>query len=148
MFPGSHPANRADPHPVKAIGKTTFEKVLVDDDGHIGKAMKNGKTKKDSLKPRAQDILEDPNFVCDEECRKTHEAIKKSLRKPNKKLKSEDALLCRHVHGRVKWYDPRLEYGFITRADTGEEVFLHATGIMDIRPGKYLKDVGRNEVSC
>ena len=149
MFPGSHPANKAahpHGHPVKA---KVLEKVSDVDDGHIDKAKKTGVVKKESLMPGAQDkdILEDPTFVCDDECRKAHEDLKKSLRKLNKKLKSEEDLLCSHIHGRVKWYDTRLEYGFITRADTGEEVFLHVTGIMDIRPNKILKDVGRGEVS-
>ena len=86
----------------------------------------------------------DPNFECDDGCRKEHESIKKLRTKscvPDIKLSSS------HVHGRVKWFDARKEYGFITRADTGEDVFLHASGILAIRPGKYLRDVGKDEVS-
>ena len=143
MFPGSHPTNKADLDKARSV--ISFEKVKVEDDVVI----KNGETKncvKRVTQPGVQDILEDPDFVCDEDCRKTHESLKKLLIKPNK-LKSKGDLLASHVHGRVKWYDTRLEYGFITRADTGEDVFLHVTGIMDIRPSKYLRDVGRDEVS-
>ena len=126
MFPGSLPTNKADLDKARSVIFKSGDKRVM-------------------CKTGGQDILEDPTFVCDENCRKTHESLKKLLIKPSK-LKSKDDLLASHVHGRVKWYDTRLEYGFITRADTGEDVFLHVTGIMDIRPSKYLRDVGRDEV--
>jgi cold shock protein len=31
--------------------------------------------------------------------------------------------------GTVKWYDQKKGYGFVTRADTGEDVFVHYTSI-------------------
>ncbi len=31
--------------------------------------------------------------------------------------------------GTVKWYDQKKGYGFVTRTDTGEDVFVHYTSI-------------------
>ncbi len=31
--------------------------------------------------------------------------------------------------GTVKWYDQKKGYGFLTRSDTGEDVFVHYTAI-------------------
>jgi len=128
-------------HPFSQIS----EKVKIDDAvEHNDEAKRentencvNGKSKQ-----RAQDILEDPDFECDDGCRKKHESIKKLLAKS---CRPDRELIESHVHGRVKWFDTRLEYGFITRADTGEDIFLHASGVLDIRPGKHLRDVGKNE---
>ena len=33
------------------------------------------------------------------------------------------------ITGRVKWFDERRGYGFITRGDDGGDVFVHYTGI-------------------
>ena len=34
------------------------------------------------------------------------------------------------IEGIVKWYSVQAGYGFIKRKDTGENVFVHATGII------------------
>ena len=122
------------------------EKVKIDDAVEHNDEAKEENTENcvnDQLKQRARDILEDPDFECDDGCRKKHESIKKLLAKSSR---PDRELIESHVHGRVKWFDTRLEYGFITRVDTGEDIFLHASGVLDIRPGKNLRDVGKDEV--
>ena len=41
--------------------------------------------------------------------------------------------------GEVKWYDPNKGYGFI-KAENGEDVYVHATGIKTARIVPTFKD--------
>ena len=132
----------APSHPFSQIS----EEVKIDDAVEHNDEAKRENTENNvngQSKQRAQDILEDPGFECDDGCRKKHESIKKLLAKG---CRPDRELIESHIHGRVKWFDTRLEYGFIIRADTGEDMFLHASGVLDIRPGKNLRDVGKDEV--
>uniref|UniRef100_A0A8U7M7E7 Uncharacterized protein n=1 Tax=Corvus moneduloides TaxID=1196302 RepID=A0A8U7M7E7_CORMO len=62
---------------------------------------------------------------------------------------------CKHVIGEVvatkitgtvEWYNVKNNYAFITRDDTGEDLFIHRTDIKRNNPKNYLQSVGDGEV--
>lgn len=48
--------------------------------------------------------------------------------------------------GVVKWFNAKAGYGFITRSDTGEDVFVHFTGISRKNPRHMMKSLGDGEI--
>lgn len=44
------------------------------------------------------------------------------------------------MEGTVKWFDDRKGYGFINEVDTGEEYFVHYTGIVSDHRFKKLHE--------
>ena len=55
-------------------------------------------------------------------------------------------IIAHKVTGTVKWFNVKGGYGFIKRNDTGEEVFVHQTGIMKNNPMKAVRSVGDGEI--
>ncbi|XP_068856726.1 uncharacterized protein [Aphelocoma coerulescens] len=55
-------------------------------------------------------------------------------------------VLATKVTGTVKWCNVKNNYGFITRDDTGEDLFIHRTAIKRNNPKNYLQSVGDGEV--
>ncbi|KAL2309385.1 hypothetical protein Nmel_005583, partial [Mimus melanotis] len=54
-------------------------------------------------------------------------------------------VIATKVLGTVKWFNVKNKYGFITRNDTKEDVFVHQTAIKKNNPKKYLCSVGNGE---
>lgn len=48
--------------------------------------------------------------------------------------------------GTVKWYNVKAGYGFVTRHDTGDDIFVHLTGIGRKNPRHLLKSLGDGEI--
>jgi len=69
--------------------------------------------------------------------------------KPEKKeVEEEEAkkeILAERITGKVKWFNVKSGYGFITRNDTGEDIFIHQTAISKNNPRKLKRSVGDNE---
>lgn len=50
------------------------------------------------------------------------------------------------LQGTVKWFNAKNGYGFITRSDNGEDVFVHFSGIARKNPRHAMKSLGDGEV--
>lgn len=69
-------------------------------------------------------------------------AIPYHLRNNREKRSREASRLI----GTVKWFNAKVGYGFITRHDTGEDVFVHFTAITRKNPRHSMKSLGDGEI--
>ncbi len=60
---------------------------------------------------------------------------------PRKQSKLES-----RISGTVKWFNAKYGYGFITRHDTNEDVFVHFSGIARKNPRHSMKSLGDGEL--
>lgn len=65
--------------------------------------------------------------------------------KTEKEPKKEKEVLVHKVNGTVKWFNVKNGYGFVTREDTNEDIFIHQSSIVKNNPGKAKRSVGENE---
>lgn len=61
--------------------------------------------------------------------------------------KSQDNVKsAKRITGTVKWFNAKDGFGFITRHDTGEDVFVHKSSIMKPNRNHFTKSIGDGEI--
>lgn len=64
----------------------------------------------------------------------------------NNNFREKSSREASRITGTVKWFNAKNGYGFVTRHDTGEDVFVHFTAISRKNPRHSMKSLGDGEV--
>ncbi|KAI5710925.1 hypothetical protein M8J75_012484 [Diaphorina citri] len=59
---------------------------------------------------------------------------------------SKKLLVIHTVRGIVKFYDSKRGFGFITRLDNKEDIFVHKSSIVKMNPKKFFQSLGLGEI--
>ncbi|XP_034037235.1 switch-associated protein 70-like [Thalassophryne amazonica] len=69
----------------------------------------------------------------------------KSSSSPTAPVSMDYKIIETGISGTIQWYNVKAGYGFIRKADTEEDIFLHHTAIRNIDPRKYCSRVGAGQ---
>ena len=72
--------------------------------------------------------------------------LETEVRYLRQRLNQQRTYLAEHVKGQVKWFNVKKGFGFITRQDTSEDVFIYKHGISKNNPEKLFPSVGDGEI--
>ena len=105
------------------------------------KKIKLEATDSEEMKIKIEPIEVDEHFSCDKKIKV--EAFDLNQNAANEEPKQ---VIAKKVIGTVKWFNVKNGYGFITRNDTKEDIFVHQSAITKNNPKKAVRSVGDGEV--
>ena len=98
-------------------------------------------TDSEEMKMKMEPTEDNVHFSCDKKIKLEDFDLNQNA--ANEKPKQ---VIAKKVIGTVKWFNVKNGYGFITRNDTKEDVFVHHTAITKNNPRKAVRSVGDGEV--
>uniref|UniRef100_A0A8C3ETK2 Uncharacterized protein n=1 Tax=Corvus moneduloides TaxID=1196302 RepID=A0A8C3ETK2_CORMO len=71
---------------------------------------------------------------------------KDAARQKTAATRKKEKIIVTKTLGIVKWYNVKQNYGFITRCDNQQDIFVHRTAIKKNNPEKCIPSLGDGEV--
>uniref|UniRef100_A0A8U7MB97 Uncharacterized protein n=1 Tax=Corvus moneduloides TaxID=1196302 RepID=A0A8U7MB97_CORMO len=71
---------------------------------------------------------------------------KDAARQKTAATRKKEKIIVTKILGIVKWYNVKQNYGFITRCDNQQDIFVHRTAIKKNNPEKCIPSLGDGEV--
>lgn len=91
--------------------------------------------------PAAQENSQQPEIV-----QVAHDQVQNGEISPETKRPEKSRKESSRISGKVKWFNAKYGYGFITREDTNEDIFVHFSGIARKNPRHAMKSLGDGEL--